>query len=163
MNSTLNKQEVMDALREVLDPEVPVLNIVELGIVRDILMEKAKTTIVITPTYSGCPAMKVIEDDIRSKMKEKGISDLSIKTILSPAWTTDWMQESAKLKLKDYGIAPPEGSPDKRFLFAEQKTIHCPFCSSTNTVLKSQFGSTACKALYYCNDCREPFDYFKCI
>jgi ring-1,2-phenylacetyl-CoA epoxidase subunit PaaD len=163
MIANINKQEIMDSLSEVLDPEVPVLNIVELGIIRDIVVDKDLVTIIITPTYSGCPAMKVIEDDIISKMKEKGIENIKIKTILSPAWTTDWMEDTAKQKLKEYGIAPPEGSPDKRFLFSTPKTIHCPFCNSTNTILKSQFGSTACKSLYYCNDCKEPFDYFKCI
>lgn len=163
MITNINKQEIMDGLSEVLDPEVPVLNIVELGIIRDIVVDKDLISIVITPTYSGCPAMKVIEDDIQKKLKEKGFQNIKIQTVLSPAWTTDWMEESAKKKLKEYGIAPPEGSPDKRFLFANPKVIHCPFCNSTNTILKSQFGSTACKALYYCNACKEPFDYFKCI
>lgn len=160
----INKKEIYNYLNEVLDPEVPVLSIVDLGIVRDVSVENDKAKIVITPTYSGCPAMKVIEDDIKSKLKEKGIENIEIKTILSPAWTTDWLTEEGKKKLKDYGIAPPEGTADKGFLFSEgPKTVHCPHCNSINTILKSQFGSTACKALYFCNECREPFDYFKCI
>lgn len=161
--TSLTKENIVEYLKEVLDPEVPVLNIVELGIVRDVILED-KITVVITPTYSGCPAMKVIEDDIRSKFKEKGIPEISIKTILSPAWTTDWIDEEAKIKLREYGIAPPEGSADKSFLFESgPKTVHCPHCNSADTQLKSQFGSTACKSLYFCNQCSEPFDYFKCM
>ena len=160
-SASISINTVWDYLSEVLDPEVPVLNVVELGIVRKVEFNNEEIIITITPTYSGCPAMSVIESDIVSKMKEKNISNLSIKTVLSPAWTTDWMSKEAKGKLKEYGIAPPNkdhtctdqlfGEPDE-----------CPFCNSSNTELKSQFGSTACKSLYVCNDCKEPFDYFKC-
>lgn len=157
------KNKIFTYLREVLDPEVPVLNIVELGIVRDVIIDES-ITIVITPTYSGCPAMKVIEDDIRAKLKEKGIEQINIKTVLSPAWTTDWLTEDAKIKLKKYGIAPPEHTTqDKSWLLGEPKSVQCPQCGSKDTEMISQFGSTACKALYRCKSCREPFDYFKCI
>lgn len=161
----LTKEQIWNWLAEILDPEVPVLNIVELGIVRDVLIEEKKIIILITPTYSGCPAMKVIEDNISQKLKEKGINDLKIQTVLSPAWTTDWMSTEAKEKLRQYGIAPPIKTRDNNndTMFAKIKNIVCPNCGSRNTVMKSRFGSTACKALYFCNDCLEPFDYFKCI
>lgn len=160
---TVTETELWAHLKEVFDPEVPVLSIVDLGIVRDVKISSEGTEIVITPTYTGCPAMKVIEDDITSKLHSKGITDFKITTVLSPAWTTDWLTEEGKQKLKDFGIAPPEGTADKNVLFGEPKKVHCPHCNSLNTVMKSQFGSTACKALYFCNDCLEPFDYFKCI
>jgi ring-1,2-phenylacetyl-CoA epoxidase subunit PaaD len=158
------KAEILDYLQEVYDPEVPVLSVVDLGIIRKVEVDAEGTHITITPTYTGCPAMSVIEEDIRAKLKEKGVSNFNIKTILSPAWTTDWISEDGKKKLKDYGIAPPEkSSPDKGLLSNRAKVIKCPRCGSTNTEMKSFFGSTACKALYVCNDCKEPFDYFKCI
>lgn len=156
-------EEVFHFLEEVLDPEVPVLNIVDLGIVRDVNLANNQVEIIITPTYTGCPAMRVIEENILEKLKEHGLMDIKITTVLSPAWTTDWLSAEAKKKLKSYGIAPPEGTADKSFLFAAPKVIACPQCGSLNTVMKSQFGSTACKALYICQDCKEPFDYFKCI
>lgn len=161
----ITEEQIWNYLNEVLDPEVPVLNIVELGVVRDVKVEDASVLITITPTYSGCPAMKVIEDDIGSKLAEKGVDNFKIKTILSPAWTTDWITEEAKEKLRKYGIAPPEKtSVDKGSLFfTGPKTVACPNCGSTNTEMKSQFGSTACKSLYFCKECLEPFDYFKCI
>jgi ring-1,2-phenylacetyl-CoA epoxidase subunit PaaD len=160
----INPDIVFNYLTEVFDPEVPVLDIVAMGIVRDVKVEDGKVEVTITPTYSGCPAMKVIEDDITSKLKEKGITNLQIKTILSPAWTTDWMSEEGKEKLRAYGIAPPEkATADKSVLFGKPKVVKCPRCGSEHTELKSQFGSTACKALYICKDCLEPFDYFKCI
>lgn len=159
------KQKIWDHLSEVLDPEVPVLNIAELGVLRDIEIDGEQLTVVITPTYSGCPAMKVIEDQIVSVLNEKGYQNIKIKTILSPAWTTDWLTDEAKQKLKKYGIAPPgKASVNKQFLFSEGlKIVACPQCGSENTEMKSQFGSTACKALYVCKNCLEPFDYFKCL
>jgi ring-1,2-phenylacetyl-CoA epoxidase subunit PaaD len=157
------KEQILDYLEEVYDPEVPVLSIIDLGIVREVKTD-GETVITITPTYTGCPAMNVIEEDIRSKLKEKGVEKFNIKTILSPAWTTDWISEAGKKKLKDYGIAPPEKtSPDKNLLSNAPKVVACPRCGSKNTEMKSFFGSTACKALYVCNDCKEPFDYFKCL
>jgi ring-1,2-phenylacetyl-CoA epoxidase subunit PaaD len=160
----VNPDIIFKYLTEVLDPEVPVLDIVALGIVRDVKVENDEVEITITPTYSGCPAMKVIEDDIAAKLREKNVTNFKIKTILSPAWTTDWINEEAKEKLRAYGIAPPgKATADKNVLFGKAKVVACPRCGSTNTEMKSQFGSTACKALYFCNDCLEPFDYFKCI
>ncbi len=153
---------ILGLLEGVMDPEVPVLSILDLGIVRQI--NAAQKTIVITPTYSGCPAMQTIEDDIQILFKEKGLSDFQIETTLTPAWTTDWMTESGKEKLRAYGIAPPVGtSNDKNVLFGDEKVVACPQCKSKQTSLVSQFGSTACKALYKCTECLEPFDYFKCL
>jgi ring-1,2-phenylacetyl-CoA epoxidase subunit PaaD len=165
VTTEINKDQIWDFLKEIPDPEVPAINIVELGVVRDVLISDDKIQITITPTYSGCPAMKVMEEDILSTLKEKGFQNITIKTVFSPAWTTDWMTEETKLKLKTYGIAPPEKLSAEQifpFLSDKKKTIACPFCNSENTVLRSQFGSTACKALYYCNGCEQPFEYFKC-
>ena len=159
-------KDIWNFLEEVPDPEIPVISVVELGVIRDVILEnKQSVTIIITPTYSGCPAMKVFEQDIISKLKEKGFKEVKIKTVLSPAWTTDWITDEAKEKLRAFGIAPPiNGTEDKGVLFSDgPKNIACPNCGSTKTKLKSQFGSTACKALYICDNCKEPFDYFKCI
>jgi ring-1,2-phenylacetyl-CoA epoxidase subunit PaaD len=160
-------------LEAVTDPEIPVLSILDLGIVRDVTikgdpfgkdLENDVVTITITPTYSGCPAMDMIAINIRMALLEHGYKSIQIKTVLSPAWTTDWMTETGKEKLFAYGIAPPS------FKIAacasmetnDQMTIQCPHCKSYHTEMISRFGSTACKALYKCNDCKEPFDYFKC-
>lgn len=162
MPTTITKQHILNYLQEILDPEVPVINIVELGIVRDVVINNQNIEVFITPTYSGCPAMNVIEDNIIAKLKEYGIENLKLTTVLSPAWTTDWLTKEAKQKLKNYSIAPPEkcGNFDTD-LISKQTVVKCPRCNSHNTELKSQFGSTACKALYFCKDCLEPFDYFK--
>ncbi len=157
--------QVWEILATVCDPEVPVLTVLDLGIVRDVkISDGAALEIVITPTYSGCPAMNTIEVNIRAALQDAGFDQVAVTTIFSPAWTTDWLTESGKEKLKAYGIAPPVGraSEDKNILFGEEKNIACPQCNSTNSRLLSQFGSTACKSLYQCQDCREPFDYFKC-
>ena len=152
-------------MEEVNDPEVPVLNVLDLGIIRKVeINDEANPVITITPTYSGCPAMDVISMSIRMKLLEHGFRNAEIKTVLSPAWTTDWMSAKGKDKLKAYGIAPPNPkqlvcTPD---LFQQEESVQCPHCNSYNTRMISQFGSTACKALYQCNDCKEPFDYFKC-
>jgi ring-1,2-phenylacetyl-CoA epoxidase subunit PaaD len=154
---------IWDLLYEVSDPEIPVLSIVDLGVIREVNLEGDAVEVVITPTYSGCPAMNMIEVNIRATLQENGYDQVKVRTILSPAWTTDWLTEVGRKKLRDYGIAPPVGSSkDKNDLFAEQKIVPCPQCNSENTKLVSQFGSTACKAMYKCNDCLEPFDYFKC-
>jgi ring-1,2-phenylacetyl-CoA epoxidase subunit PaaD len=155
--------QIFQWLEEVSDPEVPVLSVIDLGVVRDVQIEGTKVFVTITPTYSGCPAMQVMEDDIRSKLQEKGISDIHINTTLSPAWTTDWLSEKGKFKLREYGIAPPVNEVDKSVLFAAPPVVACPKCQSKNTRMVSQFGSTACKAHYQCNECQEPFDYFKCL
>ena len=156
--------KIWKLLEEVCDPEVPVLSILDLGIVRDIKIRGDEVEVVITPTYSGCPAMDAISFDIRLKLIEHGYKNVKITSVLSPAWTTDWMSEAGKAKLKAYGIAPPHPTQivcDTK-LFAESEAIQCPLCNSYHTKLISRFGSTACKALYQCQDCKEPFDYFKC-
>jgi ring-1,2-phenylacetyl-CoA epoxidase subunit PaaD len=157
------EKEIWQLLEEVKDPEVPVLSVTDLGIIRSISVTGNHIDVVITPTYSGCPAMDVISMDIRLKLIEKGFRDISVKQQLSPAWTTDWMSEEGKQKLKAFGIAPP--NPKQQFCTTEmfrQEAVACPRCNSYHTELISQFGSTACKAMYRCLDCKEAFDYFKC-
>lgn len=151
-------------LDTVCDPEIPVLTIRDLGIIRDVLLRPdGILEVLITPTYSGCPAMGAIEINIRAALQEAGFENVKVVTVLSPAWTTDWMSEDGKKKLRIYGIAPPAGSSaDKRALLGERRALTCPHCGSDNTEMISQFGSTACKALFRCMDCLEPFDYFKC-
>lgn len=150
-------------LQEVTDPEIPVLSIMDMGIVRDIHIENSHIFIKITPTYSGCPAMDTIATDIKLKLEKAGYPT-TVELILSPAWTTDWITENGRQALEKYGIAAPlEESADKLALFGQTKIVVCTNCGSKNTKLVSQFGSTACKALFQCNDCFEPFDYFKCL
>ena len=161
--NTGTEQKIWKLLEEVNDPEVPVLSVLDLGIVRSVKVEDDQVNIIITPTYSGCPAMDVISMDIRLKLMEKGYRNVTIRQQLSPAWTTDWMSEEGKRKLTAYGIAPP--NPKQQFCNEEmfrQEAVACPRCQSYHTELVSQFGSTACKAMYRCLDCREAFDYFKC-
>ena len=153
----VSEEKIWQLLQAVSDPEVPVLSVLDLGIVRAVRVDGTAVTIVITPTYSGCPAMNTIEDEIRRELA--GIGELRIETQLSPAWTTDWMSEAGKRKLKEYGIAPPVEGGLGRFSSPE---VPCPRCESRHTKLVSHFGSTACKAMYQCQDCFEPFDYFKC-
>nr|WP_296942156.1 1,2-phenylacetyl-CoA epoxidase subunit PaaD [uncultured Massilia sp.] len=159
-------------LGEVPDPEIPVISVVDLGIVRDVAVDAdgGACTVTITPTYSGCPAMQVIAADVAQALRARGVADVRIATRLSPAWTTDWMSEAGKAALKGYGIAPPAqqvidisglAHGVKRHAI-RQPDVACPHCGSARTRLTSQFGSTPCKALYQCQDCREPFDYFKC-
>ncbi len=159
------KEHILSLLSEIPDPEIPVITIVELGVIRNIdVINDTDIQLTITPTYSGCPAMKQIEDDVRKKLMKNGFSSVKINTIFSPPWTTDWLTPEAKEKLQKYGIAPPEHTTeDKSWLTGVAKSVTCPRCKSKNTKLISQFGSTACKALYQCQDCLEPFDYFKCI
>lgn len=158
----VDKEKIWEFLEEVFDPEIPVLTIVDLGIVRDVRWNNSTCEVDITPTYIGCPAMKRMEDDIVEKLHEKGIEDVKVSLVLAPAWTTDWLTEKGRTKLQEYGIAPPENEPDKSTLFADPIVVTCPKCGSKNTKMISQFGSTACKAHYQCNACMEPFDYFKC-
>lgn len=161
---TYSEKELFSFLNEIPDPEIPVISIVDLGVIRQINQQTNGVEVVITPTYSGCPAMKQMEDDIVSTLKQKGIENINIKTVYTPAWTTDWLSADAKERLRKYGIAPPqEATTDKSFLTGKTKQIKCPRCGSLHTEMVSQFGSTACKALYRCKDCLEPFDYFKCI
>jgi ring-1,2-phenylacetyl-CoA epoxidase subunit PaaD len=159
----VTKEEIYSWLEEVSDPEVPVLSIIDLGVVRNVFFENNAWQITLTPTYSGCPAMQTMEEEILLKLKERGLSTVKILTTLSPAWTTDWLSENGRKKLKAYGIAPPEDEQDKSLLFSSPTIVPCPVCNSKNTRLISQFGSTACKAHYQCSACQEPFDYFKCL
>ena len=159
---TITKQKIWDILEQVTDPEVPVLTITDLGIVRDVKIDNTPLgdvgiEVTITPTYTGCPAMDMIAMNIKLALIENGYHNIKITSVLAPAWTTNWMSEAGKTKLKEYGIA----APDKRFTIPADG-VECPLCNSTNTRLISEFGSTACKALYQCNDCKEPFDFFKC-
>lgn len=156
-----SKEDIFKILSVIPDPEIPVINILELGVLRDVNVNEGKVEVVITPTYSGCPAMKQIETDILFVLKKNGIENAKIKMVYSPAWTTDWMTDAAKEKLHQCGIAPPEKTTSPK-ASNPNKIILCPQCGSENTELVSQFGSTACKALYKCLDCKEPFDYFKC-
>ena len=158
----VNEALIWTYLEEVSDPEIPVLSIVDLGIVRSVKLANEKVEITITPTYSGCPAMKHIEQAIIEFLAEKNIQ-ASVVLTLSPAWTTDWLTENGKNKLREYGIAPPENEVDKSVLFAAPTIVPCPLCASKDTRMISQFGSTACKAHYQRNACMEPFDYFKCL
>ncbi len=159
----LTRQHVLDILERVKDPEVPVVSVVELGIVRDGSVAGARVSITITPTYSGCPAMREIEFDIRAALTAEGITDVMLETVHAPAWTTDWIGPEAREKLRAYGIAPP-GPAEQGGLVAlmrRRAAVACPHCGSTDTELKSEFGSTACKAIHVCHACREPFDEFK--
>lgn len=163
--STYSKEYIYSLLQQVSDPEIPVLSIIDLGIVRDVIIKKeGEVEIVVTPTYSGCPAMDAIALDIKFKLIETGIKNVSVTYTLSPAWSTDWMSEEGKMKLLQYGIAPPQKSSGRinKMLFETVENIECPQCHSKNTILLSEFGSTACKALYQCQECKESFDYFKC-
>jgi ring-1,2-phenylacetyl-CoA epoxidase subunit PaaD len=146
--------DIWSWLEEIMDPEIPVLSICDLGIVRNVQSDGAELVVTITPTYSGCPAMAVITDGIRAALQKRGITRFRIETQLSPAWTTDWLSEKGRERLREYGIAPPRPK--------SSGPITCPHCGSDSTHLVSQFGSTPCKAIYVCDSCREPFDYFKC-
>jgi ring-1,2-phenylacetyl-CoA epoxidase subunit PaaD len=158
------KEQLYEFLSHIPDPEIPVISIQELGILRDVKWKDDAVVVEITPTYSGCPAMKAIEQDIIALLKEKGIDKVEVSQVYSPAWTTDWMTEEAREKLRKYGIAPPEKSTqDKGSITGKIRNLACPRCGSKHVEMVSQFGSTACKALYKCLDCKEPFDYFKCI
>ena len=159
----VTEEKVWQILEQVSDPEIPVLTIADLGIIRAIKKIDNSFKITITPTYSGCPAMRVIESEIENALANEGITNISIETVLSPAWTTDWLSENGRKKLEEYGIAPPVAEPDKSILFADSPVVPCPKCHSSNTKMVSLFGSTACKAHYQCNACFEPFDYFKCL
>ncbi len=151
------------AAAEVVDPEIPVLTIADLGVLRDVAVRATgDVEVTITPTYSGCPAMNMIAIEVELALARAGFPNACIRTVLSPAWTTDWMSESGRRKLKDYGIAPPPPPGSGRGALFGQETVACPLCGSVDTERLAEFGSTSCKALWRCRACREPFDYFKC-
>lgn len=162
------KARVYEILADVLDPEVPVLSVLDLGIIRGVEISGDETNplveVLVTPTYSGCPAIDVINMNIRMALLQQGFSNTKLTQVLSPAWTSDWISEAGRDKLRAYGIAPPRyrSATESPEAFQEEEAVQCPQCRSFNTRLVSQFGSTACKAFYQCNDCHEPFDHFKC-
>jgi ring-1,2-phenylacetyl-CoA epoxidase subunit PaaD len=159
----ISPEQIYEWLETVTDPEVPVLSIIDLGIVRDVKVSAEDSVqVTITPTYSGCPAMDVIAMSIRMALLSKGIRKINIDSQLSPAWTTDWMSEAGKRKLVEYGIAPPYRRTSSKLGLFEDDNVPCPRCGSEDTVLSSQFGPTSCKSLYKCNSCKEPFEHFKC-
>lgn len=155
--------DIENILRSVSDPEIPVLTIMDMGIVRNVEQQDEVYHVDITPTYSGCPAMDTISDDIKNAFDEKGLK-VEVNLVLSPAWTTDWITAEGRSALEKYGIAAPlDATADKDALLGKSNMIKCTNCGSMNTKMVSRFGSTACKALFQCNDCHEPFDYFKCL
>lgn len=159
----IGNEQVQEILRQITDPEIPVLSIMDMGIVRDIVISGSDIRIKITPTYSGCPAMDTIATDIKVALDKAGYNTV-VNLILSPAWSTDWITKNGRKKLEAYGIAPPLGADlDKQALLNGERVVPCPQCKSTDTKMISQFGSTACKALFQCSQCLEAFDYFKCL
>lgn len=165
--TSAGERRAWDAVRSVLDPEVPVLSVVDLGIVRDVRIEEGRAVVRVTPTYSGCPALLVIEREILAALHEAGFEDARIETVYQPAWSTDWITAEGRSRLQAYGIAPPgprvAESSELVPLLRAVPALACPFCSSRNTERKSEFGSTACKALWFCHGCRQPFEEFKAI
>jgi ring-1,2-phenylacetyl-CoA epoxidase subunit PaaD len=159
-----NEERVWNLLEEVSDPEIPVVNIVGMGILRGVQLSDSsppKITVAITPTYSGCPAMDFIEKEIVTLLKDRGFPDVCVDLVRSPAWTTDWMTEETKRSLKEYGIAPPSKTSEAPIKIGKREPVECPYCDSLNTELRSQFGSTSCKAMHYCSGCHQPFEEFK--
>jgi ring-1,2-phenylacetyl-CoA epoxidase subunit PaaD len=163
----LSREEVLSILNDVMDPEVPVLSVVELGIVRDVELHGGReaVTVVLTPTYSGCPAMRVIEDDIAAALNARGIERVEIRTSFNPAWTTDWITADGREKMRAYGIAPPgPANHDAPIAIGRRRpAVRCPYCGSADTTLESEFGATACKAIHMCRGCMQPFEEFKAI
>jgi len=161
--STFSEAQITAWLREVKDPEIPVADVVGMGIVREVAIDVEGVRVAITPTYSGCPAMEVIGREVREKLEEKGCREVRVDLVHAPAWTTDWMDEATRRALKEYGIAPPQKTCGSSPFAHPNEDVHCPRCDRRDIRLTSRFGSTACKALYYCNTCDEPFEQFKCI
>lgn len=161
--TALTEESIYALLENVKDPEVPVISVRELGVLRNVKVENGTVYVTITPTYTGCPAMDVMREDIEKELQLAGITRFEVKQVLAPAWTTDWITAEGKAKLLAYGIAPPEKTADIRALKGGTPVVACPQCGSKDTVMISLFGSTACKALWKCNACLEPFDQFKCL
>jgi len=162
----LTSDDIRALLESVPDPEIPVLSVMDLGIVRDITITSRGTEVSVAPTYTGCPATEVIEQMIVAKLEQNGVPGVTIRRVLSPPWTTDWLSDAGRRKLRQYGIAPPVpsvGQAGKRSLLGPRTVVRCPRCATGHTTRVSEFGSTPCKASYKCNECLEPFEYFKCI
>jgi ring-1,2-phenylacetyl-CoA epoxidase subunit PaaD len=155
------RARIDEILETVMDPEVPVLSVVELGVVRNVVIDDDLVRVSMTPTYSGCPALERMREDITSALVRGGFLRVEVEIVFAPAWTTDWMSDAAKAKLKAYGIAPPNPTCGGCALTAPDPEVQCPQCDGDATEMRSAFGSTACKALYYCRGCQEPFEYFK--
>jgi ring-1,2-phenylacetyl-CoA epoxidase subunit PaaD len=161
---TPTKAHILSCLERVRDPEIPVLSIIDLGIVRDIVINGEQVCVKVTPTYSGCPALKAIEDSVAEALRDQGVTDVIVERVYNPAWSTDWITPEGKQKLKEYGIAPPGPASDEGLVLLSrrsQPSITCPFCNSPATEKRSEFGATACKALHFCNACQQPFESFK--
>lgn len=159
----LSAEQVRGWLDRVPDPEIPVLSVNDLGIVRDVRVREGRVTVCVTPTYTGCPATEVIEGLIERELQRRGVAEVEIVRLLSPPWTTDWLSEAARRKLEKYGIAPPPSGGGKKGLTGLRVEVRCPRCASSQTSRVSEFGSTPCKASFRCDQCLEPFEYFKCI
>ncbi|HXP50953.1 MAG TPA: 1,2-phenylacetyl-CoA epoxidase subunit PaaD [Bacteroidia bacterium] len=163
----LTKAEIWECLSQIPDPDIPSVSITDLGLVKEVTSTEAtgKVTVTVTPSYSGCPAMQLFKQEIIESLKQRGVKEVEVKTIYSPAWSSSMISEAGKEKMRVHGIAPPEPlDKDGPAFFSEAKrTVRCPWCNSTDTRHTSQFGSTPCKALWFCNSCNQPFEYFKCI
>lgn len=158
----INEQTIWQALEDVKDPEIPVVSVVELGIIRDVIVEDDAVTVKMTPTFSGCPALHVIQRDIEAKVRSLNIDDVTVETILYPPWTTDWISEDGRQKLKSFGLAPPmKHGGNLQITFYDLAA--CPYCDSADTTIKNTFGPTLCRAIYYCNNCQQPFEQFKAL
>lgn len=160
--AAVSREQVMGWLADVPDPEIPVLSVLDLGIVRDVQVGE-RVIVALAPTYSGCPATEAIEANVVAALQDRGVADVAVQRVLSPPWTTDWISDAGREKLRRYGIAPPEKSASKRELLRGEHVVPCPRCESQQTEIVSEFGSTACKASYRCTECLEPFEYFKCL
>jgi ring-1,2-phenylacetyl-CoA epoxidase subunit PaaD len=163
VNDQYTVQQVWEWLTAIPDPEIPVLSLVDLGIVRRVTALPDGVEVEVAPTYSGCPATEVIEKSIVDSLLERGVGNVVLKRVLSPPWTTAWITDEGREKLRAYGIAPPADGASKRTMLGNMKSIACPRCRATTTTMVSEFGSTPCKASYKCDECLEPFEYFKCI
>jgi ring-1,2-phenylacetyl-CoA epoxidase subunit PaaD len=165
VEGAVTRAEVLRWLEAVKDPEIPVISVVELGVVRDVHIDGERVTVDITPTYSGCPAIALMASDIERTLRTHGVAEVQVRTRFEEVWTTDWLTQDAKEKLRSYGIAPPLRTDEGAGLVMLRRRLDvpCPLCGSHETEQKSEFGSTACKAIYVCKSCREPFDYFKSI
>jgi ring-1,2-phenylacetyl-CoA epoxidase subunit PaaD len=163
MVSTPNTEQVWQALAQVPDPEIPVVNVVEMGIVRGVRLEGGKATVTMTPTFSGCPALHAIRESLEQAVRGLGFAEVEVRTVLSPPWSTDWITPEAREKLERYGIAPPRPTSDLGLIQLEPEPLRCPRCGSLDTAVKNTFGSTLCKSIYVCKACGEPFEGFKTV